>query len=285
VTRGGAARDTVRLGNLFGAFQRSRDGRRLALGGFQLDLLDLDRRVTSTLIKPTTNRWLFQYPQWSPGDTAIAYMFRDSVNARIDVVNVRTGLTHALVSGFPPGRFPYLGDWSPDGRYIVYTLTAGGSENQEPWVYDLSTKQSRKLFDERGNVGPMQISPNGRFIAYEVLPGELYLRPFPGPGSAIRVTPGVGRYPHWRGDGRELFYVNEAGAIVAVGIREDAAVASTSEIAVAASVTRDLTSNAGSVSFEPSIDGKQFHVVYNRAPDAPALAIMTNWWKRAGFVK
>jgi hypothetical protein len=62
-------------------------------------------------------------------------------------------------------------------------------------------------------------------------------------------------------------------------------VASTSEIAVAASVTRDLTSNAGSVSFEPAIDGKQFHIVYNRAPDAPALAIMTNWWKRAGFLR
>jgi len=283
-TRGGEARDTATVVGTFGPYQRSNDGSRLALGGFRIDLWDLERRVTTTLVKPTPNRALSQYPQWSPKDTAIAYMRRDSVMARMEVVNVTTGVVHTLMTGLPSGRLPILGDWSRDGRYLVYSLAVGGGAAfSEGWAYDLATQEARKLLDERGDVGPMQISPNGRFIAYEVATSELYVRPFPGPGLAVRVTPGVARFPSWRDDGRELFYVDASGAIMAVGIREDGTPATTPEVVVAASAMRALTSSPATISFKPSVDGRQFHVLYSAPTDSPGLAMVTNWWKRAGL--
>ena len=35
----------------------------------------------------------------------------------------------------------------------------------------------------------------------------MYVRPFPGPGEARRISSDAGSLPRWRRDGKELFYV------------------------------------------------------------------------------
>lgn len=55
-----------------------------------------------------------------------------------------------------------------------------------------------------------QFSPDGRWLAYvsdEAGLPNLYVRPFPGPGEAQRISSGGGTQPRWRRDGKELFYV------------------------------------------------------------------------------
>jgi len=67
-----------------------------------------------------------------------------------------------------------------------------------------------------------QLSPDGRWLAYasnESGPYEIYVRPFPGPGGRWLVSAGGGRYPRWRRDGRELFYVTPDDRLTAVPIR------------------------------------------------------------------
>jgi hypothetical protein len=70
---------------------------------------------------------------------------------------------------------------------------------------------------------------------------------------------------------------------MAVGIREDGTPATTPEVVVAASAMRALTSSPATISFKPSVDGRQFHVLYSAPTDSPGLAMVTNWWKRAGL--
>jgi hypothetical protein len=67
-------------------------------------------------------------------------------------------------------------------------------------------------------------SPDGRWVAYhsnETGRPEIYVRPFASPGAAgtaagqWQVSTAGGVFPVWRPDGRELYYLNPAGAMMA----------------------------------------------------------------------
>ena len=93
--------------------------------------------------------------------------------------------------------------------------------DRTPWVF-LKTP-----FNENGGA----FSPDGRWVAYqsnEAGRDEIYLRPFagraasgsgaPAAGGQWQVSTTGGFYPRWRADGRELYYLNPAGAMMAAPI-------------------------------------------------------------------
>jgi serine/threonine protein kinase len=271
----------VRRPRSFGAYRLSHDGRRIAFGGFLMSVHDLARGVTSTLVNSVPSGTLFQYAQWSPADTAIAYMARDSVGGQITVINVATGVVRTLPSEFPQGRQPRLEDWSADGRYLLCIVAAISSTGgAEAYRYELSTGKSQRLFEIDGTTYSLRFAPNGRSIAYES-DEVVYLRPFPGDGVPVRVSPQGGRNPRWRADARELYYIDDTGAIVAVPIRDDATVGAPFRIVVTDAAMRAATNSISSVDFEPSPDGKTFHVTYSIV-ETPSLTLLTNWWAHAG---
>jgi hypothetical protein len=60
-------------------------------------------------------------------------------------------------------------------------------------------------------------SPDGRWIAYrstEASAGDVYVRPFPGPGGQWRISTTSGGYPQWSATARELLFLNQ-GQIMA----------------------------------------------------------------------
>ena len=60
-------------------------------------------------------------------------------------------------------------------------------------------------------------SPDGRFVAYQSNASgryEIVVRPFPDKDPARTVSRDGGRYPRWRGDGKELFFVSPAGTMM-----------------------------------------------------------------------
>jgi hypothetical protein len=74
-------------------------------------------------------------------------------------------------------------------------------------------------------------SPDGRWVAYHSNESgrmEIYVRPFVTPGAAgpptgaaggqWQVSTAGGIYPLWRPDGKELYYLNPAGAMMAAPI-------------------------------------------------------------------
>ena len=67
-------------------------------------------------------------------------------------------------------------------------------------------------------------SPCGRWIAYESDEAgrpEIYVKPCPGPGARVAVSPDGGREPLWSPDGKELYYRHD-GKIMAAQIAADA---------------------------------------------------------------
>jgi eukaryotic-like serine/threonine-protein kinase len=196
---------------VFGVFRASNDGRRLLGGGFRISVLDVRRNLWSDIIpqrtppRPTTN------PIWSPLDTAVA----------IAAGSVAATATDGTIRRFPTDSFvrPAIAlDWSPDGRHIALQYVAGArAPHPEIWVLDVATGVRRRMFEETEAVGDLRFAPDGRRVAYGK-GGSLFIRPFPGPGVAVRVIPGEGSRPVWSASGRSLYYFDADGNIAVVPV-------------------------------------------------------------------
>jgi eukaryotic-like serine/threonine-protein kinase len=110
-------------------------------------------------------------------------------------------------------------DASQDGRLLVY-------------LQDLATTVGIRLLPLDGGkpiawpptrfsqTSP-RFSPDGRWIAYEsdeTGQPEVYVALADGGGEKRRVSPGGGRLPRWRRDGKELLYVATGGTVMAVAV-------------------------------------------------------------------
>ena len=112
--------------------------------------------------------------------------------------------------------------WSRDGRWLVYRtgVRAGFRDIYARQVSGDTTRitVAAGVFDEYMPA----LSPDGRWIAYVSVESgreEVYVRPFPETDRArwqVSTTGGAG--PAWSHSGRELFYLDPADSLVAVGV-------------------------------------------------------------------
>ncbi|HTI64439.1 MAG TPA: hypothetical protein VL524_13020 [Gemmatimonadaceae bacterium] len=259
-------------------FRYSHDGRHLAIAGVGLWLLDTDRRVlTRVPIGSDSVHAVVVQPVWSPGDSALVFAF----GASYWRFSLRLGTATRWFQP-PTGRRGLSpDDWSPDGRWIVMGAQAGGAAaHSEIWAYDTSTNTWVTVVSEPANVGDARLSPDGRWIAYRSnIDGsdQIYLRPFMRPGNAVRVSPGAGTVPRWRGDGRELFYTDPTGLIMAVAIQADGT-PGTPSLALPRAVRR-YASVLGTTSFnfEPTPDGAGFAYRGPAGRSSGGLTLVLNW--------
>ena len=117
--------------------------------------------------------------------------------------------------------------WTPDGQELLVVgldrptgndiLRIRPGEKSEPQVV-VQTPASE------GALGT-SLSPDGRWLAYTsdaTGQTEIWVRAFPGPGAAIRVSPSGGVEPIWARNGRELYYF-EGSKVMAVAVDARAA--------------------------------------------------------------
>jgi Tol biopolymer transport system component len=81
------------------------------------------------------------------------------------------------------------------------------------------------LLETRFDEGGGALSPDGRWLAYESNSSgrsEVYVRPFPNVGDGQwQISTGGGVQPLWARSGRELFYLSNDGALMAVSVTGD----------------------------------------------------------------
>jgi eukaryotic-like serine/threonine-protein kinase len=118
-------------------------------------------------------------------------------------------------------------DWSRDGRFILFH-SRDPQRSTDLWVLPVTKERVpyvllRSPFRKANAV----FSPDGRWVAYhsdESGRPEIYVRSFVAPDSVDvaagqwQVSTAGGIHPAWRADGRELYYVDPAGAMMAAPI-------------------------------------------------------------------
>jgi Tol biopolymer transport system component len=119
--------------------------------------------------------------------------------------------------------------WSRDGRFLVYTVVHPKTK-ADIWVLPLDGDRKPVPFlITEFNERQARFSPDGHWVAYtsdESGQDEVYVRSFSmnSAGTAVEaggkwpISSGFGRQPHWRRDGRELYYQSRGGRILPVEI-------------------------------------------------------------------
>jgi eukaryotic-like serine/threonine-protein kinase len=224
-------------------------------------------------------------------------------NNDVWVIDLVRGSATRLTTG---GR-AFGGAWSQDGSRISFTadeimmtvkVDGSGQEklhehagNLVGWTAEgLVASQGLKvlLLPQAGQGQPItfvegggnsRLSPNGKFLAYAARPGnlvEVFVQGLPPAVGRTQISVSGGSYPHWRGDGKELFFAAPDGAIMAV------------DMTVGDKISAGIPHELFRLPVQPTVwdvtpDGKRF-LIWNApetAEDSPITVVM-NWWAELG---
>jgi serine/threonine-protein kinase len=225
----------------FGAPRLSPDGQRILMfsgatggdDGNRLWAYDLARR-THTALSAADERILWGI--WSPDGQQVVY---EKLDAGRGTLHVRrsdgTGTSQQIADAQPQFQTP--GSWSKTGRLAF----VGAQPATGPDIRILDTAGA----DRAGVVAVQskaadsypEFSPDGKWLAYASDASgrlEVYVQPYPGPGSRVLISTGGGAGPAWRGDGGELYYYwtdNGETQMFAVPIRISGAMLSAGALA------------------------------------------------------
>ncbi len=180
--------------------------------------IDLTRNVSSRV---TFDPAVDGSPVWTPDGRALLFLSQRKGPAQI-YTKPSSGLgeEQLLVLSDAAGLQPQSA--SPDGKWLL-AVKNPGSGARDVYAFPLLEKGEpipvlTSSFDEGG----ARFSPDGRWIAYmsnESGQMQVYVRSFPGSERKLQVSMMGGSQPRWRRDGKELYYLDGEGAMVAVAIK------------------------------------------------------------------
>ncbi len=264
----------------------SPDGGKLAItmadpgngSNYNIWIFDLARGVNRRL---TFSSSIDREPAWSPDGNTIAFqsnrgglvhLYRNAADG--------TGSASALVVD---NAAEYVPSFSSDGHYLIYQRQATQPDSHnEIWAMPLVGE--RKPFpvaqNQQFDVTHPALSPDGKWLAYDSLGTgrpEVYVVPFGQGSGKWEVSTAGGRWPRWRGDGKELFYLSPNNKIMSAQISEQGSSITVDKVSALFPV--NATSSSGWF-YDVSASGKKFVVVSRGVQQTTApLTLVANWPK------
>ena len=268
------------------AVRLSPDGTRAAVAtnDDQRDIWIVDL-ATGGLTRLTFDPSADTSPVWTPDGQRVAFS-----SARAGAVNLfwrasnGTGAVERLTES--PNTQGAL-SFSPDGMRLVFDELSQETSRDLHMLLLNEERQSIPLVVAASNIDTAEVSPDGRWIAYESLESgqdEIFVRPFPDVESGRwQVSADGGQTPLWSADGTELFY-SLGRTLMEVQVQADETFAySAPQTVFSATYPLRIAGGRPDRAFDVSPDGERFLMI---KPDTDGtdvgsqtdIVVVENWF-------
>jgi serine/threonine-protein kinase len=271
VERSGATEIAANSDRRYHTVQLSPDGKRFvadeATGGGvrRIWVHDLDRGTRVLAVSGSDPG----SPRFKPDGTVIAYNAGEDISAK---AADGTGEALLLVNMERRQMEP---SWSSDGTLLAFT-DIHPDTREDLWILSPDGLPQPFLVTPANEKAPT-FSPSGKWIAYQSDASgrpEIYVQPFPGPGTRYLVSTNGGKEPVWSHDGRELFY-RESTAVMAVSVESgDSFRAGAPNLLFDGPYQADAVGHA---SYDVSPDGQRFLMIRNPDVGLTELRVVLNF--------
>jgi eukaryotic-like serine/threonine-protein kinase len=219
------SRDGTVFGSLepvidFQQFTLSPDGKHLVLNTFHqhatgsLWLIDIATNTTTPL---TTDPHAQSDPVWSPDSRYVAFNLLPNGGSDppflVEKIEIGSQQPQKI---YGDNERHWIEDWSRDGRFLLTHDTK--TLSIIPLTGD---SRPKPLYSSSFIKDAFHLSPDGQLIAYgENRTGkwEVLVASFPSFHDIKQVSVAGGVQPRWRGDGRELFFIDLQGKMMSVSV-------------------------------------------------------------------
>jgi len=240
----------------------------LEAGRFEIRLLDLRGRTEQRLDLPGSN-WTVN---WDPRGRGLAYRAMRKGDFDAYMLDVATGGSEQPLLTGNSDETIYA--WTPDGRHLVYGDSTGAGTRGMKALPFPPPGEPDPLGDWQAEDGSVTFSPDGKWVAYQSGTsgrGEIYVRPFPGPGATTRITRDGGRAPLFAPVGGEILFIRGDSILSASYSIEEGRFVTRGERVV---LEARLALGPGWIN---TLDGRRFLVPLRVAdPSPPRLQVVMN---------
>ncbi|MFN7916709.1 MAG: protein kinase [Vicinamibacterales bacterium] len=289
--RSGARQPLGEAATVPGPFRLSPDGTKIAFGdatgGGDIWTYDLQRNIRTRL---TTDPAPDHHPVWSPDGTQIAFDRHPPGNpnqATVFVKPANGAVPEQQLLPYEEGADISPRDWHGTGEMVLARVAPGGDTAWNLWRVMLTGDKKLQPYRQGKFLeGEAVLSPNGRWLAFtsnESGRDEIIVQTWPDPaGGRWQVSAEGGAAPRWRKDGRELFYVDLRGQLIAVSVVTDGTFTIQKAITLFKTpfgppVTNIGQQGAGST-YDAMPDGQKFLMgVQNGRGASLPLTVRVNW--------
>ena len=268
------------------ALRLSPDGTRLAL-----DIRDQENDIwvwdlsRHTLTRLTFDPFVDLFPVWTPDSRRVAFGSLRAGAANVYLQSADgTGSSERLTEA--PYQ-QYASAMVPDGSGLLILELKSG-QNTDVGLVALKDKGTvTPVLDSAATERVPEISPDGRFIAYESDESsrfEIYVRPFPNVNDGKwQISTAGGTKPAWSPTSLELFYIDANRRLTAVPVQLTPTFTAGNPLPLFE--VPNVTQLASARFFDVTRDGQRFVMIKDlppppgaaSAPAGPTFIVIFNW--------
>jgi Tol biopolymer transport system component len=213
---------------------------------------------------------------WSPDGRWIAY--NSDRNGHATIYRKPSDGSGAEELLLEDDRAIIPGDWSRDGKYLLYSRGTSFGNDAEVWALPFEgdrkpipiVHHGANSFADAG-----RLSPDGRWLAYssnESGQPEVYVVPFRGGEGKWQVSQNGGDRPTWGKDGKSLYYANPSYTIFAVPVKQ---LNNTLQFGTAEPIVSNTSSQV--FFYDVSPDDKKILLSVISQQVNQSITVVTNW--------
>ncbi len=169
--------------------------------------------------------------------------------------------------------------WSRDGGLLMFSAPVPAT-NRDVWIRR-SDETIVPFLETARDERAATFSPDGRWVVYAARETgreeQVYVQPYPGPGSREVVSPGGGVEPLWSPTGREIFYLSVDGTkMMSVDVRTEPTLTVGEPRELFAGRFRTADGSFWS-NYDVSRDGQNFLMLEADEGSTPRVNVVLNW--------